>query len=124
MPARRAAVLHRIWWDGPLPLSDLRELVPDDASGSELAEHLLFLGHAGLIDIAEDPADPLFGPAAAPGAEERARRGYAALLNLPTCRVCGCSDSWACEDGCWWLAEGVCSNCGGGDSLMDDAVGA
>jgi hypothetical protein len=32
---------------------------------------------------------------------------------LPTCRVCGCDDSHACEGGCWWVADDLCSACEG-----------
>lgn len=28
-----------------------------------------------------------------------------------TCRVCGCSDSRACEGGCVWAAPNLCSRC-------------
>lgn len=31
---------------------------------------------------------------------------------LPTtCRKCGCTDEKACEDGCSWIAPGLCSSC-------------
>lgn len=30
-----------------------------------------------------------------------------------TCRVCGCTDISACESGCWWVADDLCSNCSG-----------
>jgi hypothetical protein len=28
------------------------------------------------------------------------------------CRYCGCTDDYACEEGCWWVdkAHTVCSN--------------
>lgn len=28
-----------------------------------------------------------------------------------TCRVCGCTDSNACEGGCCWVEEDLCSQC-------------
>jgi PRTRC genetic system protein A len=28
------------------------------------------------------------------------------------CRVCGCTDSHGCENGCFWVADDLCSNCG------------
>jgi len=28
-----------------------------------------------------------------------------------TCRICGCTDTRACEGGCSWLLQGVCSKC-------------
>lgn len=28
-----------------------------------------------------------------------------------TCRVCGCTDSHACEGGCYWVEPGLCNKC-------------
>jgi len=28
-----------------------------------------------------------------------------------TCRICGCTDSRACEGGCGWAMPGICSKC-------------
>jgi hypothetical protein len=33
------------------------------------------------------------------------------LEDEPTCRECGCSDSLACPEGCWWTQEDLCSVC-------------
>jgi hypothetical protein len=52
-------------------------------------------------------------------AERRAyQRGERQMLSMdgieldePTCRECGCSDSLACPDGCWWVEEDLCSAC-------------
>lgn len=30
-----------------------------------------------------------------------------------SCRVCGCTWDCACGSGCYWVAEDLCSNCGG-----------
>jgi DNA-directed RNA polymerase subunit RPC12/RpoP len=38
------------------------------------------------------------------------------------CAVCGCTDSSACPDGCWWLRPGVCSTHGGASSTKDLAA--
>jgi hypothetical protein len=32
-------------------------------------------------------------------------------VNEPTCRECGCSDSLACPEGCWWVQDDLCSEC-------------
>lgn len=29
----------------------------------------------------------------------------------PSCRVCGCTDERACEGGCWWVEDDLCSSC-------------
>jgi hypothetical protein len=33
------------------------------------------------------------------------------LADEPTCRECGCSQSIACPDGCWWAEADLCSSC-------------
>lgn len=30
-----------------------------------------------------------------------------------SCRLCGCTDEHACDGGCFWIAEGLCSACVG-----------
>ena len=45
-------------------------------------------------------------------------RGYQGLFNvadeaLRVCRVCGCSEFNACEGGCYWVEEDLCSACVG-----------
>ena len=30
---------------------------------------------------------------------------------VEVCRGCGCTDTDACEGGCWWVARGLCSSC-------------
>jgi hypothetical protein len=48
-------------------------------------------------------------------AAELARTGSALtpapLLDTRICRQCGCSDSLACPDGCWWVEADLCSEC-------------
>lgn len=34
------------------------------------------------------------------------------LIELPQmCRVCGCTDEHACDGGCGWAADGLCTSC-------------
>ncbi len=33
-----------------------------------------------------------------------------------SCRVCGCTQDNACPGGCYWIAEDLCSMCGGDDN--------
>lgn len=46
-----------------------------------------------------------------------------ALLDVPHCRVCRCTDEVACMTVCWWVEEDLCSSCAddeaatGGSSL-------
>ena len=36
---------------------------------------------------------------------------FGPLFDLRTCRVCGCTDDEACEGGCTWVEEDLCSRC-------------
>ncbi len=47
---------------------------------------------------------------------QRSERDFLAAMGVSfegelTCRECGCSDSLACEDGCWWAQDDLCSTC-------------
>ena len=28
-----------------------------------------------------------------------------------TCKVCGCTDDWGCDEGCGWIEHDICSSC-------------
>lgn len=43
--------------------------------------------------------------------EEAARKRYKQLSGARSCSRCHCTDDWACEGGCWWVAPDLCSNC-------------
>jgi hypothetical protein len=34
------------------------------------------------------------------------------IVHEARCRACGCTESRACEGGCYWLGPGLCSRCG------------
>jgi hypothetical protein len=36
-----------------------------------------------------------------------------AVLSIRACRRCGCTDVSACEGGCAWVADDLCSRCSG-----------
>lgn len=40
-----------------------------------------------------------------------AHRGLGTLLPERFCRVCGCTESNACEGGCYWVEPDLCSRC-------------
>jgi hypothetical protein len=42
------------------------------------------------------------------------RRPDLANIGVRACDGCGCTDSFACDDGCSWVAEHLCSSCAGG----------
>ena len=33
------------------------------------------------------------------------------------CRVCGCTDEHGCEGSCTWVADDLCSQCAGKESM-------
>ena len=33
------------------------------------------------------------------------------MIAMRRCRVCGCTDLQACEGGCWWIEDDLCSSC-------------
>lgn len=37
--------------------------------------------------------------------------------DVPVCRVCGCSNEDACEGGCHWVEEDLCSACVGKEEM-------
>ncbi len=37
------------------------------------------------------------------------------MTRVRRCRECGCTDKFACEGGCSWVAPDLCSACGQGD---------
>jgi hypothetical protein len=96
------------------PLEDLDD--EDDEGDEDIDE-----------DEAEDEAREFYGEYARPltpddtvdilaaAAGEPASWYRGGQIVLPTgemtCRVCGCSDSRACEGGCFWAAPNLCSRC-------------
>lgn len=44
-------------------------------------------------------------------------RAFDELLGAEACRVCGCTDGFACGNGCSWTFPGLCSNCAAGGPI-------
>ena len=110
---QRSEVLRRVWQTGP---HSFRALVAwgwmHGLSMPTMSRLLTELSREGLIFADASPADslrPMFGPAL--DAENAARREYARLTGVQSCRICGCSDSWACDGGCSWAESDLCSAC-------------
>lgn len=49
-----------------------------------------------------------------------AGRVLAAFDTLRACRVCGCTQDHACQGGCWWTEDDLCSAC---DPRVSPSVG-
>jgi hypothetical protein len=63
-----------------------------------------------LLDLEDELADAYVVPEGM-DAEEAARRDRIANGEEAVCMACGCSDSRACEGGCVWATETLCSRC-------------
>lgn len=40
---------------------------------------------------------------------------YTAVTGETVCRVCGCTDTYGCDEGCYWVEEDLCSSCAEND---------
>lgn len=107
----RGELLRDIWQFGPTSTRLL--MLRGERVGltaAQVEEHLAVLHAAGLVHVAEVGRGPeCYGPAL--DAEDAARREYGRLSGAVTCRVCGCSDNWACDGGCWWAGDDLCTSC-------------
>lgn len=58
-------------------------------------------------------------------AEERASLAYLGidLGDEPACRECGCTDSFACPQGCGWAQPDLCSVCAAELETLADPAG-
>lgn len=45
------------------------------------------------------------------------------LVDEPRCRECGCSDSFACPQGCGWAQPDLCSVCAVEHDVLADPLG-
>lgn len=112
----RAELLLQIWQTGPRGIGALSRTGSRlGLSAVQVETELAHLCAAGLIqeDRASVSGDwsPLtcYGPVL--DAEDAARREYARLTGAQACRFCGCSDNWACPEGCFWLETDLCTSC-------------
>jgi hypothetical protein len=69
----------------------------------------------GPFEICKTAAakDPLFAPTGFAAVATKAEIGQALadMESIRTCRVCGCTDDQACEGGCTWVEDDLCSAC-------------
>lgn len=106
-----AALLLLIWTHGPLAREDLARHLPTWPA-DVMAARLGRLVALQLISVCTQGAPTLYGPDLN-CSDVAARQVYARLSGARACRHCGCTDEWGCPDGCWWVAEDVCSSCQG-----------
>jgi len=43
----------------------------------------------------------------------------APVFDVRRCRMCACTDDEACEGGCWWVADDLCSRCSSAAAGID-----
>ncbi|MBZ9753469.1 hypothetical protein K7W42_21785 [Deinococcus sp. HMF7604] len=104
-------VLLALWQHGPLPEHELLVLLPD-ATSAQVTPALTTLIEEGLIESCPDRHGTLYGPAVLCD-ETIAQQAYARYTGSPRCSGCGCTDTWPCPDGCWWVTPDRCSSCAG-----------
>ena len=72
------------------------------------------VGHLAALCAAEIvyPSEGLKGWYYLPeNLEGEVRALFAKLMDETPCRLCGCTDSWGCDEGCWWVEPDLCSSC-------------
>ncbi len=42
-----------------------------------------------------------------------------ARSQLRRCRACGCTEDCACDGGCWWVADDLCSTCAKTENALE-----
>lgn len=105
-----AEVLRAVWSaDDALAYDDLCTQVAPGWKPVDVASALTNFKRRALVVFVDGDAGVLVGPAL--DAEDAARRAYGELSGRVTCRVCGCSDGWACSEGCAWAEPGLCTSC-------------
>jgi hypothetical protein len=105
----------------PRERSRIDEARHDQDTAALAARLLAECGHQGDGPVALQDVVNLIEDAAYHGR----RFASAVMLGIRVCGVCGCSDNDACEDGCWWIAEDLCSRCGSESvEITDDGLQA
>ncbi|EYB68839.1 hypothetical protein DEIPH_ctg017orf0216 [Deinococcus phoenicis] len=108
---QRAELLRHIWECGPLGVAAVLRFGAElGMSAAEVDLRLAHLHTAGLIHV-DQPGEHLeaWGPAL--DAEAAARTAYGHLSGYVACRVCGCTNNWPCDGGCWWAEDDLCTSC-------------
>lgn len=92
-------------------LGDIAETLSEIAAGIHMigANHARTLVNEAPAYSAEDFGFDLLIPN--PDKAEADRQARIAAGEEEVCRVCGCSDTKACPDGCMWAEPGLCSSC-------------
>lgn len=92
-------------------LGDIAESLSEIAAGIHMigANHARTLMNEPPAYNAEDFGFDLLVPN--PNQAEAERQARIAAGEEEVCRVCGCSDSKACREGCIWAEPGLCSSC-------------
>ena len=107
--ALTATLLRAVWHHGPLAFDDLCTQVVPGETPLAVASALTPLKRQQLVEYMDADRGVVVGPSL--DAEDAARQHYAQLRGCRACRVCGCSDDWACPGGCAWAGPDLCTHC-------------
>ncbi|GGR62654.1 hypothetical protein GCM10008959_25860 [Deinococcus seoulensis] len=103
--ADAAEILHHVYHGSGVTRAELTRAL--EVRAGVVAAALDAFKDAGLIHF----DDLRYYPSLNDDTDATARREYARLSGARSCRTCGCTDQWACEGGCDWIDEDLCSTC-------------
>jgi DNA-binding transcriptional ArsR family regulator len=103
--ADAAEILLRVYHGSGVTRAELTSAL--EVRAGVVAAALDAFKDAGLIHS----DDLRYYPSLNDDTDATARREYARLSGARTCRTCGCTNQWACEGGCDWVDEDLCSTC-------------
>ncbi|MCD0164585.1 hypothetical protein [Deinococcus sp. 12RED42] len=103
--AGAAEILLRVYHGSGVTRAELTRTL--EVRAGVVAAALDAFKDAGLIHS----DDLRYYPSLNDDTDAAARREYARLSGARSCRTCGCTDQWACEGGCDWVDENLCSTC-------------
>lgn len=92
-------------------LGDIAESLSEIAAGIHMkgANHARAMEGQPAAYTAEDFGFDLLIPK--PDQAEADRQARIVAGEEEVCRICGCSDTKACREGCTWAGPGLCSSC-------------
>lgn len=109
----RAALLKDLWHGGMIECQDHCNMWAADygLTRAQFDIHVQALIDAGVAELSDDAEQSPVLTEARFIDDGPVRRLYGQLTGARTCRVCGCSDAWGCDGGCWWTRPDLCSSC-------------
>lgn len=113
-----AGLLLALYQNGLLNIPQATRMCPELTASQVHAALEVFVA-AGLATLIESNSPDVYMPLMD---DAPARREYARLSGARACRSCGCTDLWACDGGCAWVEDDLCSACDPGLPLLSQEV--